>query len=104
MECILSEHKLHKVIKFEEAIEFQNDFELALSLSKKNEKLFDKIYSFGCNSHGELGIKKEDKIKTPTMISFFGDKKFLSLHSGCSYAIVLTGNQDLNLNFFFFVW
>jgi len=97
------ESDLKKIIELElnqnlkELIEFKDKIggaggDWKLNVSEK--KLFDKIYGFGLNINGQLGIEKGDKIETPTMISFFKDTKIQTLSSGASHTIVLTGNQD----------
>jgi len=63
-------------------------------LNVSEKKLFNKIYGFGFNKYGQLGIEKGVTIKTPTMILFFEDSKIRTLSSGCNHTIVLTGNHE----------
>ena len=83
---------LKELIEFKDKIGAGGDGDWKLNVSEK--KLFDKIYAFGDNTCGQLGIEKGDEIKTPTMISFFKDTKIQTLSSGRYHTIVLTGNQD----------
>ena len=68
-----------------------------LKISDKKLKSFDNLYSFGNNKSGGLGIEKRDKIRTPTMITFFKDTKIRTLSSSIYHTIVLTGNQQFFL-------
>ena len=100
------EFELKKIIELElnqnlkELIEFKDKISDDLILNISEKKLFDKIYGFGSNGCGQLGIEKGDKIKTPTIMSFFKDKKIRTLSSGWNNTIVLTGNQSIFLLIF----
>ena len=96
------EFELKKIIELEsnqnlkELIEFKDKAggnNWILNISGDNVQLFDKIYGFGSNGCGGLGIGNGDKIKTPTIISFFKDTKIRTLSSGSYHTILLTGNQ-----------
>ena len=50
------------------------------------------MYSWGCNEHGQLGIKGNFKYKTPTLIPFFDDNdiKIQDISSGEEHTLFLS--------------
>lgn len=57
-----------------------------------------KIYTFGSNYDGNLGIGCESDIQfIPTEIKFFNDKSVKQIQSGMQHTLVVTGMSFIGL-------
>ena len=55
-----------------------------------------KLYSFGSNNDGQLGLGvKDDKVCSPTLINSLGEQRYQMLSAGMDHSAALTGRWIL---------
>jgi len=50
-----------------------------------------KLYSFGANGEGQLGLGHTDNVSRPTVIESLEDQQYTKLAAGADHSVILTG-------------